>query len=98
GPLLVLQVITMALHIVNIVATHGNTLPNSDAVAQFLRWLNATIPLIVNGVGGAYVLLVIPYETYRVYHREDGRRFGDQFAGTAIIEAPMDFSQPIPRQ
>ena len=53
---------------------------------------------VMNIIGTIYTLLVIPYEAYRVYNRADGIRFGDQFAGTAVVEAPMDFSTPIRRQ
>ena len=53
---------------------------------------------IINLVGTIYTLAVIPYEVYRVYARADGLRFGDQLAGTALVEAPMDFSKPVPRQ
>jgi uncharacterized RDD family membrane protein YckC len=53
---------------------------------------------VINGIGTLYTLVVIPYEAYRVYSRADGRRFGDTFAGTALVEAPMDFSKPLPRQ
>lgn len=53
---------------------------------------------IINTAGMLYIVVAIPYEAYRVYSRADGRRFGDQFAGTAVVEAPMDFSKPMPRQ
>jgi hypothetical protein len=52
---------------------------------------------ILTVAGEIYVLFVLPYEAYRVYTRADGTRFGDQLAGTAVIEAPMDFSTPLPR-
>jgi uncharacterized RDD family membrane protein YckC len=89
GPLLVLYIITLVLQIIG---------------AFFHQFLDVVGPVmgatlqIVNGVSSIYVLLVVPYEAYRVYSRADGRRFGDQFAGTAVIEAPMDFSKPLPRQ
>jgi hypothetical protein len=51
---------------------------------------------IINGIGFLFIIAAIPYEAYRAYNREDGRRFGDQFAGTTIVEAPMDFSHLIP--
>lgn len=48
----------------------------------------------MQAVGGVYSFIVIPYEAYRVYSRPDGTRWGDQFAGTVIILADMDFSSP----
>lgn len=58
-----------------------------DAVREFLA--NA-----LQVVGGLYSFLVIPYEAYRVYSRTDGRRWGDELAGTEIVLADMDFSNP----
>lgn len=52
---------------------------------------------IVSIVCTLYVLIVIPLESWRAYKREDSLRIGDEIAGTAIIEAPMDFSSPLPR-
>lgn len=57
--------------------------------------VNSVVTKIVIGVGTIYTLLVIPYEAYRVYSRVDGRRWGDQLAGTATIPADMDFSNPL---
>lgn len=53
---------------------------------------------ILNTVGFIFIALAIPYEAYRAYDRPDGRRFGDQFAGTTIIDAPMDFSSIFPKE
>jgi hypothetical protein len=50
---------------------------------------------IVTGLGGAYMLAVLPYEAWRVYSRTDGMRWGDQIAGTTIVPADMDFSNPL---
>ena len=58
-----------------------------DAVRDFLA--NA-----LQVVGGLYSFAVIPYEAYRVYSRPDGRRWGDELAGTETILADMDFSNP----
>jgi uncharacterized RDD family membrane protein YckC len=55
-------------------------------------FLNQSVLGIISLVGSGYTLIVIPYEIYRTFTREDGMRWGDQFAGTTIIEAPMDFS------
>ncbi len=52
---------------------------------------------IVNIVCTLYVLIVIPLESWRAYKRDDSLRIGDEIAGTTIIEAPMDFSSPLPR-
>ena len=86
GPLLALYIIMLFIHVINVVARESAALI-SDLVIQ-----------IINTVGALYTVVVIPYEAYRVYNQADGRRFGDQFAGTAVIEAPMDFSKPLPRQ
>jgi uncharacterized RDD family membrane protein YckC len=95
GPLLALQIIMLGLQIFTTLTSSATSNPQ---VAGVVTWMNKFIPDLVNGIGGAYVLLVLPYEIWRVYHRADGRRFGDQLAGTAVIEAPMDFSTPLPRQ
>jgi uncharacterized RDD family membrane protein YckC len=84
GPLMVLFVFAVVLQIIN-QFTH---LPN---------FINDTVYQVIQTIGTVYTLLVIPYEAYRVYSRADGRRFGDSFAGTAVVEAPMDFSTPMPR-
>jgi uncharacterized RDD family membrane protein YckC len=89
GPLLVLYIITLVLQIVG-AFFHQFLDVVGPALVTFLQ--------VVNSISSIYVLLVVPYEAYRVYSRADGRRFGDQFAGTAVIEAPMDFSKPLPRQ
>ncbi len=57
--------------------------------------INSVVTNIANGVFTIYTMLVIPYEIYRVYTREDAQRWGDQFAGTAIVQADMDFSNPF---
>lgn len=61
-----------------------------DNVREFLG--NA-----LQAVGGLYSFAVIPYEAYRVYSRADGRRWGDELAGTEIVLADMDFSNPTSR-
>ena len=63
-----------------------------------LPWVNETVLNIINLVGMIYCAFVIPVEGYRAYNREDGLRIGDDIAGTALIEAPMDFSKFLPRQ
>ena len=59
---------------------------------------NEVVTTVVNNgvqaVLGIYSFIVIPYEAYRVYSRADGLRWGDKFAGTAIVLADMDFSGP----
>jgi hypothetical protein len=71
-----------------------------DLVLRFvpIAWLNQAVVNIVQIVGMIYCIVVIPVEAYRAYSRDDGLRFGDELAGTALVEAPMDFSTPIPRQ
>lgn len=58
-------------------------------------WLTEAVKGLVNAVGMVYVAVVLPVECYRVFTRDDGVRFGDQFAGTTIVESPMDFSNPF---
>ena len=89
GPLVLLYIITLILQTVN-TFFHQYI----DVVGQVL----GAVLQVVNGICSIYVIVVVPYEAYRVYSRADGRRFGDQFAGTAVIEAPMDFNKPLPRQ
>lgn len=60
-----------------------------------IPWLNEAVKSIVNVVGMVYLAAVVPIECYRVYSREDSLRLGDVWAGTAVIEAPMDFSRPF---
>lgn len=62
----------------------------ADGIREFL--VNA-----LQVVGGLYSFAVIPYEAYRVYSRADGRRWGDELAGTEIVLADMDFSNPASR-
>jgi uncharacterized RDD family membrane protein YckC len=50
---------------------------------------------VLNLIGAVYVTIVIPLEVYRVYSRDDGLRLGDQFAGTELVEADMNFSNPL---
>ena len=59
--------------------------------------LTEAIVNLVTLVGMVYSAVVIPLEAYRVYSNPSGSRFGDDFAGTGIVEAPMDFSRPLPR-
>lgn len=71
-----------------------------DSVLRFvpIPWINETVRNIINLVGMVYCAVVIPIEGYRVYNRQDGLRIGDDIAGTALVEAPMDFSTLLPRQ
>lgn len=85
GPVMVLFVAALIVGIIN-------------TFVSLPPWLHSGVFEIINTAGMLYIFAVIPYEAYRVYSRPDGRRFGDQFAGTAIVEAPMDFSTPVPRQ
>jgi uncharacterized RDD family membrane protein YckC len=43
----------------------------------------------------AYVIILIPAECWYAYSKQDGRRIGDRFANTVVIESPMDFSKPM---
>ena len=62
-----------------------------------IPWLNQAVVNLVNIVGMLYCVIVIPIEAYRVYSRPDGKRIGDEIAGTALVEARMDFSRFLPR-
>jgi len=85
GPLIILFGVGLIMQLVNLLLH----LPEA---------VNTAVFEVINIVGMVYTIAVIPYEAYRVYSRADGRRFGDQFAGTAVIDAPMDFSKPVARQ
>jgi uncharacterized RDD family membrane protein YckC len=85
GPLLVLFIVVTVLNVVN-------------AFFNLSGSVNSMIYQVIYSIGTIYTVVVIPYEAYRVYSRADGRRFGDTFAGTAVVEAPMDFSSPLPRR
>jgi uncharacterized RDD family membrane protein YckC len=63
-----------------------------------IPWLNDAVVNLITIVGMVYVAVVIPMEAYRAYSRADGLRIGDEIAGTTIVEAPMDFSNIVPRQ
>lgn len=54
-----------------------------------------TVKGLFNVVGMVYMAVVLPVECYRAYTRDDSRRLGDVWAGTAIIESHMDFSNPF---
>lgn len=71
-----------------------------DLLLRFvpIPWLNQAVVNLVTVVGMIYCAVVIPLEAYRAYSRADGLRIGDEIAGTALIEAAMDFSKPLPRQ
>lgn len=60
-----------------------------------ISWLNEAIKNLMQVIGAAYVAIVLPMEAYRAYNRDDSLRFGDQFAGTTIVEATMDFTNPL---
>ncbi len=55
--------------------------------------LRMVIQNIVWLLCSAYVLAVFPLECYLAYNSMDGRRVGDKFAGTKIIDSEMDFSK-----
>ncbi|MBY0358080.1 MAG: RDD family protein [Candidatus Obscuribacterales bacterium] len=59
--------------------------------------INTLVMSTVDTIGGIYILLAIPYETYRAYSRPDGQRWGDHFAGSTIVESSTDFRQIFPR-
>lgn len=52
---------------------------------------------VINLIIGLYVLVILPIEIYRIYQREDSMRLGDEWAGTCLVKAGMDFSNPMSR-
>lgn len=62
-----------------------------------VSWLNEGIRQLVNIGGMIYTAVVLPLEAHRAYSRDDSRRIGDELAGTAIVEAPMDFTTVLPK-
>lgn len=87
GPLLVLYIVLAVMRLVGMFMPAGTIPVIANAISQ-----------IINTICTVYTLIVLPYEGYRVYNRSDGRRLGDQFASTSVVEAPMDFSTPLPRR
>lgn len=57
--------------------------------------LNQSAQNAISLVATLYTVVVLPYEIYRATARDDGMRWGDQFAGTTIVESNMDFSKII---
>jgi hypothetical protein len=47
---------------------------------------------VITAIGTIYTIVVIPIEAYRVYSEPNGMRMGDKFAGVAVVESNMDFS------
>lgn len=85
GPPLILYIILAVLNVLG--AMRVSWLGNAQQIIQ-----------IIDTLGFLYLLVVLPYEAYRAYNRADRRRLGDELAGTAIVEAPMDFGSPFPRR
>jgi uncharacterized RDD family membrane protein YckC len=59
--------------------------------------ISEVVMSFINIVGMVYCAVVLPLESYRAYNRLDSLRKGDEIAGTTIVEAPMDFSNPFAR-
>ncbi len=57
--------------------------------------ISSIVTNVVVGAGMVYTLVVLPSEVYKLYTRKDGRRWGDELAGTATVPADMDFSNPV---
>jgi uncharacterized RDD family membrane protein YckC len=57
--------------------------------------INSFIFQVVNWICTAYVIVLLPAECWLAYMRPDGRRIGDKFANTMLVESPMDFSKPL---
>ncbi len=57
--------------------------------------INSFIFQVVNWICTAYLMLLIPAECWLAYTKPDGRRIGDKFANTMLVESPMDFSKPL---
>jgi uncharacterized RDD family membrane protein YckC len=90
APFAVLQLIGVILTFVRIPAVNEVVKSIVDVVG-----ISEVVKSIVGVVGMIYLAVVLPVECYRAYTREDSRRLGDTWAGTAIVEAPMDFSNPF---
>lgn len=56
-----------------------------------------TLKGAINGIVSLYVLVIVPYEAYRSYSREDSMRLGDALAGTCLVDADMNFTEMLPR-
>ena len=69
-----------------------NTIMSSASIP----WLDSAVMKIVNLICTAYVLIVLPLESYRALGRPDGLRKGDELAGTVIAEAATDFKHFLP--
>ena len=76
----------LALYLVNLLL---KIVPN--------EMVGTVVTNVVTGLGQLYTLAVIPYEAWRVCSRADGLRWGDKVAGTRIVQADMDFSNPLSR-
>ena len=61
------------------------------------KMVHDSITGLIQIVGMIYVAVVLPMECYRAWKRPDSLRKGDEFAGTMVVEAGMDFSNPLPR-
>ncbi len=86
GPPVVLYIILTVFNILTVANVPG--VPVSTVQSVIVK--------VVETVGFLYLLVAVPYEANRAYNRPDGRRLGDEFAGTTIVEAPMDFSRLLP--
>ena len=84
GPLFALRLLALTLQAlpINQIVNYNIT----NAIGQ-----------IINLIIGLYVLVILPIEIYRIYQREDSMRLGDEWAGTCLIKAGMDFSNPMSR-
>ncbi|MBI5175279.1 MAG: RDD family protein [Candidatus Melainabacteria bacterium] len=56
-----------------------------------------TLKGTIHGLVSLYVLVIVPYEAYRSYSREDSMRLGDALAGTCLVDADMNFTEMLPR-
>lgn len=68
------------------------------SIIKFLPFggsINIVVFNAVYWVCTAYVILLIPYECWLALKGEGGRRLGDKFANTVVIESSMDFSKPL---
>lgn len=46
-------------------------------------------------IGTLYVVIVLPLECYKAVFAPGGRRLGDTFAGTEVVESELNFSRPL---
>ncbi|MBZ0186044.1 MAG: RDD family protein [Candidatus Obscuribacterales bacterium] len=60
--------------------------------------MNAFITSIIYLGCMIYIILIFPFEGYFTFKSKDGRRIGDQMAGSVVQDSQMDFSTPFGKE